>query len=261
MDEVARMTMRLWPHVGRLLPPVHRSPKGGRPRCPDIRCLGGIVWVLSTGARWGDLPQPRFPSGSTCWRRMRDWSDMGLWKRIHVRILRLLKRRRRLATDEVFIDASFVSAKHGGYGIGKTKVGKGCKIELVVNRDGVPLAVTVAPASAAEVNLAEPVLTGVAGRCGKSVPVIGDRIYDCDPLRRRLLSRRWILLSPHRRNRKRAKTNDGRRMRRYRRRYRIERTNAWMDHFHRTVVRWEFYNLIFEGFVRLSCIFIALWRF
>jgi len=192
---------------------------------------------------------------------MRDWTGEQIWPKVWRRILRILKQRGDLPTDEVFLDASFVAAKKGGFDVGKTKCGKGMKIELVVNRNGTPLAETVAAANEAETALAEPVLNEVLAPRKRPTPVIGDKGYDSDPLRHRLRKRHWLLISPHRRNRRRKPTVDGRRQRRYRRRYIVERTNAWMDHFHRVVVRWEFYSYLFEGFVTLACIVIALWRF
>ena len=59
---------------------------GGRPTIPPRPCLEGILWTLTTGARWKDLPN-QFPSYATCWRRFRDWTRSGLWERAWARLV------------------------------------------------------------------------------------------------------------------------------------------------------------------------------
>ena len=84
--------------------------------------------------------------------------------------------------------------------------------------------------------------------------------YDSDPLRERLAEQGFELISPHRENRVKPPTVDGRKLRRYRHRWLIERTNAWLHNFRRIVTRWEFHSFIYGGFVQLACAFIALGR-
>src|SRR5205085_4476076 len=119
--------------------------------------------------------------------------------------------------------------------------GKGMELEVVIDGRGVPLAVVPAAADVAEVDLAGPALAdlpaGIAVPAG--VPVVADKGYDSDPLRERLAAAGFTLVSPHRANRTKPPTNDGRRLRRYRRRWLVERTNAWLQNFRRVVVRWE----------------------
>jgi transposase len=134
---------------------------------------------------------------------------------------------------------------------------------VVIDGRGVPLAAAVAAANVAEVDPAEPVLAdlpaGIAVPAG--VPVVADKGYDSDPLRERLATAGFTLVSPHRANRTKPPTNDGRRPRRYRRRWLVERTNAWLQNFRRVVVRWERYSYVYHGFVQLACALIALSRF
>ncbi len=73
----------------------------------------------------------------------------------------------------------------------------------------------------------------------KPTRVIADKAYDSDLLRARLKRRGIELIAPHRRNRKKPKTQDGRKLRRYRKRWKVERTFAWFGNFRRLVVRWE----------------------
>lgn len=87
--------------------------------------------------------------------------------------------------------------------------------------------------------------------------MIGDCAYDSDPLDQRLAAQGVALIAPHRSNRKR-KTQDGRLLRRYRRRWKIERLFAWLHNFRRLVTRYEYYAENFMGFVQLGCLCILL---
>lgn len=66
------------------------------------------------------------------------------------------------------------------------------------------------------------------------------------------------MIAPHRRNRQQAKTQDGRSLRRYRRRWKVERLFAWLGNFRRLVVRYEYHADNYRGFVHLGCILILL---
>jgi len=88
--------------------------------------------------------------------------------------------------------------------------------------------------------------------------LIGDRAYDSDPMDRYLARQGIELIAPHRRGRKRPKTQDGRSLRRYKRRWKIERLFAWLGNFRRLNVRYERHAANFHGFVLLACILILL---
>lgn len=125
---------------------------------------------------------------------------------------------------------------------------------------GVPLAVSVAAADQAETLLVQRLHGHLPWWLRLLRPVLlADRAYDSDSLREYFAGRGWILVSPHRRGRRRI-SNDGRRMRRYRRRWIIERTIGWLHHFRRIVTRWEFYADLFQGFVQLACAILSLRR-
>ena len=144
----------------------------------------------------------------------------------------------------------------GGPAIGPTRRGKGTKIMAVADRAGLPLAVDVAAASPAEVTLVEAVL---ARRFVRSLPerLIGDKAYDSDPLDQRLEELGIEMIAPNRAKR-RAPTQDGRPLRRYRRRWKIERLMAWLHNFRRIVTRWETKVENYLGFVHLGCVRILL---
>lgn len=126
----------------------------------------------------------------------------------------------------------------------------------VVDRHGLPVAVDVASASPAEVRLVHSTLDA---RFVPELPerLIGDKAYDSDALAQELSAIGVELIAPHRKNR-RHKTQDGRPLRRYRRRWKIERTFAWLQNFRRLVNRWEHDVVNFLGFVHLGCIVILL---
>jgi transposase len=91
--------------------------------------------------------------------------------------------------------------------------------------------------------------------------LIADRAYDSDPLRKRLKTIKIDLIVPHRKNRKKPKTQDGRKLRRYRKRWKGERTIAWLGNFRRLIVRHEQHIRMYRAFFHLACIMIVLNRF
>ena len=99
-----------WEFVRYFLPP-HKD--RGRPRAYDRRTLNGILYALSTGCRWRDLPPERYGSGVTCWRRLRVWQRDGTWERIAVNLLRELDRKGKLRLRSSYLDASIREAKRG----------------------------------------------------------------------------------------------------------------------------------------------------
>ena len=106
------LTEAQWQKIAPLLPhpPQHR--KGGRPWIETHRALEGILWILRSGARWQDLPE-KYPHPSTCWRRLRDWEEQGVWLNIWRTFLSKLNEREQLDWSESFLDGSFASAKKG----------------------------------------------------------------------------------------------------------------------------------------------------
>lgn len=82
------LTDELWKRIEPLLPPRKSSPKGGRPPVPDRAALTGILFVLRTGCPWEYLPQELgCGSGMTCWRRLRDWHEAGVWENVWLLLL------------------------------------------------------------------------------------------------------------------------------------------------------------------------------
>ena len=128
----------------------------------------------------------------------------------------------------------------------------------VADRTGLPVAVDLASASPHEVTLVKSTLES-AFLPDRPARLIGDKAYDSDQLAYDLAEQGIELIAPHRSNRK-IKTQDGRPLRRYRRRWKIERLFAWLQNFRRLVVRYEHDILNFLGFVHLGCSIILLRR-
>ena len=159
--------------------------------------------------------------------------------------------------DRMFHRWQLCHRKKGGQGVGKTKRGKGTKIMAVADRTGLPIAISLGSASPHEVTLVE---TALEARFLDERPerLIGDKAYDSDPLDQRLKDLGVQMIAPHKSNRKKAKTQDGRSLRRYGRRWKIERLFAWLQNFRKILVRHERFLDNYRGFVLLGCLIILL---
>ena len=105
----------LWNLIQPLLPFAPNRPKGGRPRLPDRACLTGILFVLRSGIPWEMLPQELgCGSGMTCWRRLRDWQQAGIWQLIHFALLDWLGRYGQIDWSRAVVDSSSLRVVFGG---------------------------------------------------------------------------------------------------------------------------------------------------
>ena len=128
----------------------------------------------------------------------------------------------------------------------------------IADASGFPVAAHVESASPHEVKLVEDTIDSVFTEHAPD-KLIGDKAYDSDPLDQKLLEERDIeLIAPHKKNRKKPSTQDGRKLRRYRRRWKVERLFAWVQNFRRLVVRYEYHVENFLGMVQLGCSIILL---
>ncbi len=144
--------------------------------------------------------------------------------------------------------------------MGKTKRGKGTKLMAVADRAGLPIAIYQESATPHEVTLVRPTLEA-RFTSDKPVRLIGDKAYDSDGLDKELKEQGIELIAPNRNNRVKEGKQDGRPLRRYRRRWKIERLFSWLGNFRHLVTRWEYYAANFLGFVQLGCILILLKRY
>jgi transposase len=108
------LTDKQWEVIAPLLPaPKMRKDKRGRPWRDPRDVMNGILWILRTGAPWGDLPD-RYPPRATCHRRFQKWVEEGTMRKVRAALLKDLDKRGKIDWDESFVDGSFASAKKGG---------------------------------------------------------------------------------------------------------------------------------------------------
>lgn len=135
------------------------------------------------------------------------------------------------------------------------------KLEVIVESSGLPLGLELDAADKSEQELLRPALDDVPIAVPRGTPVILDKAYDSDSLRDELEKAGYIPVIPHRRNRVKASRNDGRRMRRYRHRWLVERTNAWLHCYRGLAMRWSYYSYLYMGLAYTAFIHLALQRF
>jgi transposase len=174
--------------------------------------LSGVLWVLGTGAQWRELPD-RYPPYQTCHRRFQQWVPNSKLEKVLGLLAKHLHERGKLSLRE------FRERKKRGLAVGPPRGGKGTKIVAIAADNSLPLAVSVQSASPHESQLVEEAL---ARSFLDELParLVGNRAYDSDPLARKLDEEYGIeLIAPHR-GRRRTPTQDGRRLRRYGKRWR-----------------------------------------
>ena len=112
----------LWHEVAPLIPPHRKHPKGGHEFCDDRLCLRGIIFVLRSGIPWSMLPSEAFGvSGVTCWRRLRDWTVVGVWPALHAVVLARLEAIGAIDHSIGVIDSASVRACFGGRILGRAR--------------------------------------------------------------------------------------------------------------------------------------------
>ena len=145
--------------------------------------------------------------------------------------------------------------------MGVGRKGKGTTALVLMDGDRTPLGAVIAPANEHEVRHIERLLDASVVDLPEFARLLYDAAADSDPLRDRLEARRVELICPHRANRTKPKRQDGRKLRRKRHRWKIERTNAWLQDFGRIANRKDRLAIQFLGWVQLACLFTILKRF
>lgn len=221
------------------------------------KAVEGIFWILDNGAKWKDLPA-HFGSKSAVHRWFSKWAANGVLERLLLAAGSLVEQADGFKLYECFIDGAFSPARGGGDGIGKTKAGKGVKIMVAVDAQGLPLAATSCSASPHESTLAQGLFDFMVA---EQLPekVIGDKAYDSDKLDEKFAQLGMEMIAPHRSNRKaQNKTQDARPLRRYKRRWMVERTIGWLRHFRRLCIRWEKSTMMFQAYLNFACCLILI---
>ncbi len=123
------VTDELWAVIVPLLPKERPKPKGGRPRVDDRAALTGILFVLKTGIPWEMLPKEMgCGSGMTCWRRLKEWHEAGVWRRLHRVPLDRLGKANHIHWSRASLDSASVPAPGGANKPGRIR-------RIAANRD------------------------------------------------------------------------------------------------------------------------------
>lgn len=254
---MAQLTEELIDWLIARIPDPPRNPLGGRPPVDKRKVLRGIFWMLDNGAKWKDLPS-EFGSKSTVHRWFQTWVREGVFESILRDAGRVVEERGEYRLYECFVDGTFSKARGGGDGIGCTKAGKGVKIMVLVDARGLPVAVDTMSATPHESQLVQGLFDFMLTQ---ETPerIIGDKAYDSDKLDEELAQRNIEMIAPHRGNRLSENiTQDGRPLRRYKRRWTVERTISWIQNFRRLCIRWEKSTKLFQGYLHLGYALLLL---
>lgn len=231
-----------------------------------MELLPGILKVLRSGCRWRDLNLPGYPDGSTHWRRMRFWKKQGkqfrlVWKML----LRMLRTEGKLKLDTVSIDGSllqsFAFKNKTGYSGKHNRTGT--KISTISDETGIPLSMVVSKGNIHDVSLATATIDSLRIARGSILgsKLLADKGYDSKKLRKYSADFGIMPNIPKRINVKVKekfiwyylydKTLG-------KKRYVIERTNAWLKSFRRLRHRFDYTSESFEAFLYLAILVICV---
>lgn len=223
------------------------------------KILGGIIWILVTGSQWHLLPRETFPPKSTCYYWFEKFRKSNILGIILFNISSRNKRKKDSQINEAYIDASFTESKSGGDKIGGTKAGKGSKIFAIVSSDNRLLHLSLENATPHESQFVLPIIKKIHKKL-KPLILIGDKAYDSFPIRCELNNLHVKMIAPNKINRKNNRL-DGRSLRRYKRRHKIENYFADLQTFRRVVTRYERKSENYLTFVKLAAICLNFWKF
>lgn len=253
----------LWSLIEPQLPPERPKPYGRKP-VPRRKALTGILFVLKTGIPWEHLPQEMgCGSGMTCWRRLRDWQQAGVWDHVLRVCLDHLGQQDRIDWSRAAVDSSSVPAKRRGEKTGPNPTDRGrpgSKHHIIVDRHGIPLAPPVlTPANEHDsVNLDRIIdsVRPIRRRRGRPrrrpAKLHADKAYDHRVCR---IVCRLRSIQPRI---ARRGIESSQKLGRFR--WVVERTLAWLHRFRRLAVRYERRADIHEAFLCLGAIMIC-WNF
>jgi len=258
-DEV--LTDELWARLEPLIPVrARRFKHPGRLRTSDRAAFEGILWVARTGIGWNRLPTALFgASGATCWRRLAEWQDAGVWQKLHEVLLGELRGRE---AGPVRGDRGLLppARTQRGDQVGPSPVDRGrngSKHHLITDAAGIPLAVTLTGGNRNDVTQLLPLLEaipkirGTRGRPAQRPDrVYADRGYDHDSHRVKV---RALGITPVI---ARRGTRNGSGLGIYR--WYVERSFAWLHGFKRLRTRYERRADIHQALISVVCSAICL---
>ena len=187
-------------------------------------------------------------------RWFQKWVKNGALKKAMNKIISYAEQEGLIKLAKSFIDGTFLRSKNGSDNVGKTKVGKGHKLMAIVDENGIPVSVNVTSANPHESQLVEDTLQKISTQ---QLPekIIGDRAYDSDHLDDLMNEYNIQMIAPHKSNRV-NKTQDGRKLRSYKQRWRVEDFYAKIQRFRKILIRYERHFDNFEGFVHAATMMV-----
>jgi len=241
----------------------------GRKAYTNQELLPGILKVLRSGCRWRDLTLPDYPDGTTHWRRLQFWKKRGndfrnLWKML----LRSLRDNKQLHFETVSIDGSLIQSfafkEKTGYSGKHHRTGT--KISTISESTGIPIAMVTAKGNIVDITLANSTVSNIRIAKGSVIGgnVNGDKGYDCLDFRK--FAADWGLIpNIPKRNCTKGDTDETLWLYMYnklegKKRYVVERTNAWLKSFRRIRHRFDYKAESFEAFLYLAIIVICVRR-
>lgn len=245
----------LWALVEPLIPQFRqRRQGGGTASTADRAVFTAIVYVLTSGCAWRDVPPSFGVTVATAHRRFGQWTEAGLWPTLHRAVLDELGSRGEIEWARSVVDAATVRAKKRGSLTGPNPVDRGkpgSKIHAVSDRAGLPLAVAVSAANLHDSHAFTPLVNAIAAIKSRRGPrrrtpdtLPADKAYDQAELRR------WV------RNRgirvRIARIGIESRDKLGRHRWVIERTFAWLTGYRRLTLRYERKANHFAAFLTLA---------
>ena len=239
----------------------------GRPAYTNRELLPGILRVLRGGMRWRDLTLPGYPDGVTHWRRLRFWMKRKGYIRVWRVLLRLLYKQKHYKKELLSLDGSVIESfafkDTTGYSGYKHKMGT--KISTVANKTGIPLAVVIAKGNIVDISLAAPTLAQIQLPRSyiRGGELLADAGYDSRIFRQTVVHYTLVPFIPRR---KRGKIKQKYQLLYLtniplqKKRFVIERTNAWLKNFRRLRMRFDYTLLSFIAFVYLAILVICVRR-
>jgi putative transposase len=244
-----RVIDKLWAVFLLYLPPEPSRHRRSRPIVPFRKVLGGILYRLRTGCQWKAIPA-EFGSGSTCHLRFQEWQDLNVFEQVWAHQLRAYEQKRSIGWNWQSLDSATIPAPLGGTHTGKNPTDRaksGSKRNVLVDRRGVPLALTIAAANKQDYQCADETLHHLVirrswrDRTGQRrvLYLCGDKGYDfaeVHAVAQRLGYRTHIA---HRRRRGEPEPPPIKGRKHPARRWVVERTNSWHNRFRALKIRWE----------------------